>query len=113
MRCVCFFFSSRGRHTRYIGDWSSDVCSSDLKKGPMLSRLDYLERTQWRSLDELVALQSGALRQLVRHAYRDVASCRAQIGRASCRGGGWDAGAEGAWARVRQEQHQTRGEACR
>src|SRR5437762_2929455 len=22
--------SSRGRHTRYIGDWSSDVCSSDL-----------------------------------------------------------------------------------
>src|SRR5437879_13636766 len=27
---VCFFFSSRRRHTRYIGDWSSDVCSSDL-----------------------------------------------------------------------------------
>src|SRR5437763_622778 len=23
------FFSSRRRHTRYIGDWSSDVCSSD------------------------------------------------------------------------------------
>src|SRR5437762_12732955 len=23
-----FFFSSRRRHTRYIGDWSSDVCSS-------------------------------------------------------------------------------------
>src|SRR3712207_5780847 len=25
-----FFFSSRGRHTRYWRDWSSDVCSSDL-----------------------------------------------------------------------------------
>src|SRR6476469_7313832 len=25
-----FFFSSRRRHTMYIGDWSSDVCSSDL-----------------------------------------------------------------------------------
>src|SRR5437762_2217512 len=25
-----FFFSSGGRHTSYIGDWSSDVCSSDL-----------------------------------------------------------------------------------
>src|SRR5437762_6123939 len=25
-----FIFSSRRRHTRYIGDWSSDVCSSDL-----------------------------------------------------------------------------------
>src|SRR5437764_10959128 len=28
-----FFFSSRRRHTRYIGDWSSDVCSSDLYSG--------------------------------------------------------------------------------
>src|SRR5437762_4894736 len=27
-----FFFSSRRRHTRYIGDWSSDVCSSDVAK---------------------------------------------------------------------------------
>src|SRR5690348_13302178 len=27
--CV-FFFSSRRRHTRWTGDWSSDVCSSDL-----------------------------------------------------------------------------------
>src|SRR2546429_3725914 len=28
--CV-FFFSSRRRHTRCSRDWSSDVCSSDLK----------------------------------------------------------------------------------
>src|SRR5260363_80824 len=27
---VSFFFSSRRRHTRCSGDWSSDVCSSDL-----------------------------------------------------------------------------------
>src|SRR5437870_12989904 len=26
-----FFFSSRRRHTRWPRDWSSDVCSSDLK----------------------------------------------------------------------------------
>src|SRR5689334_23423974 len=26
-----FFFSSRRRHTRWNCDWSSDVCSSDLK----------------------------------------------------------------------------------
>src|SRR5580658_7002 len=32
-----FFFSSRRRHTRLQGDWSSDVCSSDLF-------LDYLAR---------------------------------------------------------------------
>src|SRR6266581_2486026 len=28
-----FFFSSRRRHTRWTGDWSSDVCSSDLVDG--------------------------------------------------------------------------------
>src|SRR6266850_6726983 len=28
-----FFFSSRRRHTRLQGDWSSDVCSSDLSGG--------------------------------------------------------------------------------
>src|SRR5256885_663183 len=28
-----FFFSSRRRHTRLQGDWSSDVCSSDLFRG--------------------------------------------------------------------------------
>src|SRR5256885_13067212 len=28
-----FFFSSRRRHTRLQGDWSSDVCSSDLPEG--------------------------------------------------------------------------------
>src|SRR5436190_14622887 len=26
-----FFFSSRRRHTRSLCDWSSDVCSSDLR----------------------------------------------------------------------------------
>src|SRR5256885_4362501 len=30
---VFFFFSSRRRHTRLQGDWSSDVCSSDLNRG--------------------------------------------------------------------------------
>src|SRR2546430_6448641 len=30
---MCFFFSSRRRHTRFDCDWSSDVCSSDLRAG--------------------------------------------------------------------------------
>src|SRR5256885_10361593 len=30
MSYLFFFFSSRRRHTRLQGDWSSDVCSSDL-----------------------------------------------------------------------------------
>src|ERR1017187_5126665 len=36
---VCFFFSSRRRHTRYIGDWSSDVCSSDLSNWKVATQL--------------------------------------------------------------------------
>src|SRR3989454_1082518 len=34
-----FFFSSRRRHTRLQGDWSSDVCSSDLDWTPNQVRL--------------------------------------------------------------------------
>src|SRR5256885_13146399 len=34
-----FFFSSRRRHTRLQGDWSSDVCSSDLRRGILGGRL--------------------------------------------------------------------------
>src|SRR5205807_7888569 len=33
-----FFFSSRRRHTRLQGDWSSDVCSSDLNAGGRRAR---------------------------------------------------------------------------
>src|SRR5256884_3117648 len=33
-----FFFSSRRRHTRCSRDWSSDVCSSDLYDGVVVTR---------------------------------------------------------------------------
>src|SRR6266699_3717560 len=32
---IFFFFSSRRRHTRCGRDWSSDVCSSDLRFGSL------------------------------------------------------------------------------
>src|SRR5574341_1218690 len=32
------FFSSRSRHTRLVGDWSSDVCSSDLLRKQRMYR---------------------------------------------------------------------------
>src|SRR5574340_401964 len=49
--CVClFFFSSRRRHTRSFGDWSSDVCSSDLR----FSRsYDRRPRNNWCTLARL------------------------------------------------------------
>src|SRR6266511_3745236 len=34
-----FFFSSRGRHTRFSRDWSSDVCSSDLVRGGFIRQV--------------------------------------------------------------------------
>src|SRR5574341_1888658 len=38
-----FFFSSRRRHTRLVGDWSSDVCSSDLRaSGVPLEILEHI-----------------------------------------------------------------------
>src|SRR5437879_12310071 len=46
-----FFFSGRRRHTMCIGDWSSDVCSSDLiAQGAEQQRLrDRLGFTRLRS----------------------------------------------------------------
>src|SRR5689334_23425827 len=38
--CFLFFFSSRRRHTRWNCDWSSDVCSSDLKHGVGLNNVE-------------------------------------------------------------------------
>src|SRR5256885_8582667 len=39
-----FFFSSRRRHTRLQGDWSSDVCSSDLELLYRVAKADTLGR---------------------------------------------------------------------
>src|SRR5262249_56575632 len=35
---VSFFCSSRRRHTRLVSDWSSDVCSSDLRRSSETAR---------------------------------------------------------------------------
>src|SRR2546426_10222453 len=39
-----FFFSSRRRHTRLQGDWSSDVCSSDLVAVARARRVHFARR---------------------------------------------------------------------
>src|SRR5205807_2957054 len=45
-----FFFSSRRRHTRLQGDWSSDVCSSDLEA----VELDVRRGDLWRRPRKIV-----------------------------------------------------------
>src|SRR5215211_7389407 len=59
-----FFFSSRRRHTRSLCDWSSDVCSSDLIAGEVITR--YRAEKERRGLldyddliDKTLALLSG------------------------------------------------------
>src|SRR2546426_2620832 len=42
-----FFFSSRRRHTRLQGDWSSDVCSSDLVRRADVLVRNGLEEDAW------------------------------------------------------------------
>src|SRR5256885_14129341 len=68
--CVCwrwlilFFFSSRRRHTRLQGDWSSDVCSSDL-----LRAATGLEQTEFQDLVAGLAdvIEDGSLIRLTTH----------------------------------------------
>src|SRR5437867_11035973 len=70
-----FFFSSRRRHTRSYGDWSSDVCSSDL-----LPRMDGITVCRMLKSDPITA--QVPLYMLTAKAKKaDVE----EIGRASCR----------------------------
>src|SRR5690348_18475397 len=49
-----FFFSSRRRHTIWTGDWSSDVCSSDLGQPWRATAWSCLRRCRpgWRRSEE-------------------------------------------------------------
>src|ERR1022692_3031279 len=51
--CFFFFFSSRRRHTRLQGDWSSDVCSSDLDDKLFEPRVKHAENLTLRPEDIL------------------------------------------------------------
>src|SRR5256885_11824835 len=51
-----FFFSSRRRHTRLQGDWSSDVCSSDLTS----AILQMTSSLGLRAVAEVVETQEAA-----------------------------------------------------
>src|SRR6266850_2830509 len=64
-----FFFSSRRRHTRLQGDWSSDVCSSDLHQAPGLGEeLDEVHRGEAPARGELNELDAiGSKERVVRH----------------------------------------------
>jgi phenylacetate-CoA ligase len=58
---------------------------SGLRGRPTLRHLAYLEKTQWRSLDELTAIQAGELRRLLRHAYDNTPHFRRRFDEAGLR----------------------------
>src|SRR2546429_3884752 len=80
--CMCFFFSSRRRHTRCSRDWSSDVCSSDLLVAdfhgsgmstgphPMTYCREALSKLQVKRACDLPRVQDGQ--------YTRVAGCRSE-----------------------------------
>src|SRR5256885_5500477 len=86
-----FFFSSRRRHTRLQGDWSSDVCSSDLAdlRGQRRAgaageqqrgddRAELLQQPERRGRAERL-LRSEALQQIERSEERRVGKeCRSR-----------------------------------
>src|SRR5438045_4732755 len=95
---IVFFFSSRRRHTRCLSDWSSDVCSSDLR----IVRLLVIESLVVSALGAIGGLAGawGAIRLIERllpilglDIVFDLAidwrvaafSAGIEIGRASCR----------------------------
>src|SRR5256885_12759390 len=54
--CLSFFFSSRRRHTILQGDWSSDVCSSDLQ---CLSGFTKNERFEIEHSEVILTVDNG------------------------------------------------------
>src|SRR5256885_8217796 len=83
-----FFFSSRRRHTRLQGDWSSDVCSSDLQEWMIHTHLNEFGWEHPASGHEMFREGRGGFRAaFVEAQERFVEDLRKieEIGRASCR----------------------------
>src|SRR5438094_7872807 len=89
-----FFFSSRRRHTRSYGDWSSDVCSSDLDR-PVAGAQAGGERAEGqRGLAAVVqdggrGLDDQLLGQRVRAARGSFGRSEERRVGKECRSGGW------------------------
>src|SRR5256885_7038214 len=86
---VSFFFSSRRRHTRLQGDWSSDVCSSDLGADGVLLGRAWAYALAARGEAGVAAMLAIIKEELevamALTGQNDVRALDNEIGRASCR----------------------------
>src|SRR5256885_5276992 len=84
-----FFFSSRRRHTRLQGDWSSDVCSSDLSLTTEYAVVFGGEMgfSISSEVDRTLEREGHERRDQARRLFRDFMNGHGvpKIGRASCR----------------------------
>src|SRR5690606_39569192 len=80
---ICFFFSSRRRHTRFSRDWSSDVCSSDLPCSTTACSCSAIRRPTPRPTAPATTRDSPWWPR--RWSNRSTAPSPPKIGRASCR----------------------------
>src|SRR5206468_8723676 len=98
-----FFFSSRRRHTRSDRDWSSDVCSSDLRSPAVSFCVRRRKHGQLDprapSGDDQINAPFGAIVQAVLNVLRQafptlvrLVVSLGKIGRASCRERVWVSG---------------------
>ena len=81
---VFFFFKQKTAYEIGTGDWSSDVCSSDLPQRKMVSKK---KRGRCRN-ENRGSIKSGALPQREMGSIKSwgaAATKTGQIGRASCR----------------------------
>src|SRR6266487_6364516 len=73
-RCLFFFFSSRRRHTRWTGDWSSDVCSSDLDERAAGQPKDQAGQQELNKSQEQAAGETEKLGKDVEQAAKESSS---------------------------------------
>src|SRR5688500_20029493 len=83
MTSTLFFFSSRRRHTRLQGDWSSDVCSSDLVGEREHGRTAHVRPGEGIGMNRDEEVGPDLARLLDARVERQ--EVVAEIGRASCR----------------------------
>src|SRR5690606_41043339 len=86
---ILFFFSSRRRHTRFSRDWSSDVCSSDLKICALLAITSKPPRTDNEQTTVMLAITTTIGVFVIKfptiNSPYSLKMSPFEIGRASCR----------------------------